>query len=711
MQPDHSTSELESEEYLPIGLLVDDRYRIEGVLGKGGFAIVYKAFHTRLDKMVALKVLDMSGNSRDMRTFRERFEREARLASRLDLPNVVSIYDFGFIEQTQQPYIAMEMLDGHDLEVELDRNGPMHVERVARHFIDVLHALDLGHQKGVVHKDLKPSNLFLVQPNTPHERVVVLDYGIARVFDDPDAKLTATNQFSGTPAYMAPEYIERQEVSPRIDVYQMGLIFIELLTGRSAIKAESAMAFFLAHCTAQHNIPATLVQTPLGQVLLRAIHVDPHQRFQSAQEFRHALMHVPLVQGDWVQSANGQGTHSPTADAAVGFHASTQPEHQAHQSGSHQQSGHTASLEMSQPFGATRPQGGSNVKVVAAVAMVVMVLCLVLGAVVLSMLFNKATTDDTLPTIASSSIGGDPSNVAAPHKDLNSQYDNAMRAAYRGVSGKLKMSHTAVSVIEPAVAAYAAIYVRGAERSRKKAGQSTQQKFKMLESSAPTGPIDNFTYGQSYIKQAISLEPKMEALDAALRDYNDQLTKMEQLFMSMHEYFHEFEDDAQRERRQKDAAGLKAIDDKFWKTWSAYSKVQKRMRRAFIEQDIARLNQLVTSFEKEQNPLFAMVSKAHLALAHVIEHAEAGKPIAKDVAAFSDALKRARKLGKTVKFKGQVWQHPRHLISGLDNVLHGLKKLDKASKDPKGAVYMAEYRSLQTEYTRSMMTFYDFTKK
>ncbi|MEC9442904.1 MAG: protein kinase [Myxococcota bacterium] len=305
------------EELLPKGTLVDGRYVIEGFLGRGGFAIVYKAVQTTLDRPAALKVLDLHGNSVEVVRFRERFANEAKLAARLEHPNVVRIFDYGFVEQSQQPYIAMELLQGHDLESELLEHGPLELERAMRLFDGVLDALGHAHEKGIVHKDLKPSNLFICEPNTPRERMVVLDYGIARLYDSPDAKLTQTNQYTGTPAYAAPEYIHSQTVSPALDVYQMGLIIGEALTGNPIVQASSPMAYFVAHCNGQQRVDPKLLGTPLGEIIRRSVSVDPLQRYDSGASFKVALEQLDLKEQARLMAATFTGEQEVPLDLSV----------------------------------------------------------------------------------------------------------------------------------------------------------------------------------------------------------------------------------------------------------------------------------------------------------------------------------------------------------------------------------------------------------
>ena len=188
----HNTS------WLPTGLVLEGRWRIEGKLGRGGFATVYHGTHVQLERKAAIKVLDIQAPPEELAIFEERFLREAKFAARMEHPCIVQIIDFGVTSQhgMRKPFLVMEKLSGHDLEHELLEHGPLEKTRAKRLFLQTLEALARCHDQGIVHRDLKPSNLFLSHPGTSHEKLVVLDFGIARAFEDPDSKLTATSHFT-----------------------------------------------------------------------------------------------------------------------------------------------------------------------------------------------------------------------------------------------------------------------------------------------------------------------------------------------------------------------------------------------------------------------------------------------------------------------------------------------------------------------------------
>ena len=274
------------------GDVVNGRFEVVRPLGSGGFATVYVARQLNIGREVALKLLGVHFDPRQHSEMWGRFEREARVAAQIDHPSVVTIHDYGIYDATGQPFIVMELLRGHDLEHEIDNHGPLALERALPLFGDALDALATGHRLDVVHKDLKPSNLFLAHPRDRQERLVVLDFGIAGVQDK--ARLTATGQVLGTPQYLAPEYIRDQLVSPTIDVYQMGLILVEMLTGSPVVNERNAMRCMMIHSKGLLEIPEALRSGPLGVVLGRALALDHTQRFPDAGAFSEAIQAVAM---------------------------------------------------------------------------------------------------------------------------------------------------------------------------------------------------------------------------------------------------------------------------------------------------------------------------------------------------------------------------------------------------------------------------------
>ena len=280
---------------LDVGDVLQGRYELKGELGEGGFARVFMAFDSTIERKVAIKVLHankMVGKGEPAKLVRSRFLREARLAAQIRHPSIIEIYDFGVLEELDQPYMIMEFLEGTDLDEEIEEKGALSPQRFLPLFIDALEALGEAHEKGVVHKDLKPANLFLTNPGTNKETLKVVDFGIAHVDHGAEERLTKTGAMTGTPHYLPPEYLEEQEVLTEMDVYQMGLILIEALTGRRVVTAETVFQAVLKHVNRDLNIPPVLLQGSLGTVIRRAIAYDPKVRYSTATEFAEALSRI-----------------------------------------------------------------------------------------------------------------------------------------------------------------------------------------------------------------------------------------------------------------------------------------------------------------------------------------------------------------------------------------------------------------------------------
>lgn len=264
----------------PHTLIKHNRYQILEELGKGGFGTVYRAFDSLLKRDVALKTLIHQKQMHE-------FSREAALAASLQHPNIVTIYDLVFQTDDHEPFIVMEFLDGIDLHKSLVTSGKCSVEQVITFMIPVLEALGLGHRYGLIHRDLKPSNLFLLR-NTSTPIVKIVDFGIAVLIKD---GCTITNSITGTMRYMPPEYIQNQIVTPQHDVYQMGLIMLELLSGYPAIddqKGETWSNIIFGRI----RFPSNFDSNPLYHVIRRATSVNYKQRYATGTEMMHALIKV-----------------------------------------------------------------------------------------------------------------------------------------------------------------------------------------------------------------------------------------------------------------------------------------------------------------------------------------------------------------------------------------------------------------------------------
>lgn len=289
---------------IPIELFAGDsiqnRYIVEGEIGRGGFAIVYSARDKVIDRPVAVKVLkiglEQGVEDADVQRTRKRFLREARVAARISHPSIIDIYDFGILGKSGAPFIVMEYLMGHNLFDELQEYGPVSPQRLLPKFCDLLDALGDVHQQQIVHKDLKPGNIFINKPGTRREIWKVVDFGIAHVDSPTSARLTQKGFLSGTPQYLPPEYIQKQVVTPQMDVYQMGLTLVEALCGEPAVPDRQPFAAAKRHILGDLAIPQVVMGSPLGAVLQTALALKAEDRYPTALEFADALAEVdPLA--------------------------------------------------------------------------------------------------------------------------------------------------------------------------------------------------------------------------------------------------------------------------------------------------------------------------------------------------------------------------------------------------------------------------------
>jgi len=206
---------------------IADRYRVEGRLGVGGMSTVQLAFDERLERQVAVKLL--AEHLADDADFVARFKREALAAARLVHPNVVQVYDFGFDEAAHQHYIVMELVNGQSCAEILRDRGALEVGEAVDVVAQACRGLAYAHRHGVVHRDVKPGNLLVADS----EVVKLADFGIARAVDQ--SSITQVGSVLGTAAYLAPEQARGEEAGPRADLYSLGVVFFELLTGKKPL--------------------------------------------------------------------------------------------------------------------------------------------------------------------------------------------------------------------------------------------------------------------------------------------------------------------------------------------------------------------------------------------------------------------------------------------------------------------------------------------
>jgi eukaryotic-like serine/threonine-protein kinase len=289
--------------------LLGGRYELDGIVGRGGMAEVFRARDIRLDRVVGVKTL-RDDLARDQ-TFQARFRREAQSAASLNHPSIVAVYDTGedMVGSLPVPYIVMEFVDGRTLRDLLRDNRRLLPERALEITDGVLRALDYSHRNGIVHRDIKPGNVMLTRSGD----VKVMDFGIARAVADSQLTMTQTAQVIGTAQYLSPEQARGERVDARSDLYSTGCLLYELLTGRPPFTGDSPVAIAYQHVKEEPVPPSQIdpeVPPWADAIVLKAMQKDPADRYQSAGEMRNdiqrALSGAPLAAP--MPAAYGAGT-------------------------------------------------------------------------------------------------------------------------------------------------------------------------------------------------------------------------------------------------------------------------------------------------------------------------------------------------------------------------------------------------------------------
>jgi eukaryotic-like serine/threonine-protein kinase len=298
--------------------IIDGRYKILYRIGDGGFGEVYAAEHTTIGKKVAVKLL--RGAFAKLKEFRQRFEREAKAASRLSHLHCVQVTDFGVVDEG--PYLVMEFLEGRPLSALMEK-GKIEKKRSAQIGIQILSALSHAHTQGIIHRDLKPDNIMLVnQAGAKGDFVKILDFGLAKMVRDnqSEQKLTQAGMILGTPSYMSPEQAVASESDHRTDIYSIGFVLYEILVGRRPFVVTGTEEILRAHVFTAPTPPRTLnpsLSVEIEAMLLKALAKKKEERFQSAEEFLQALSATPEAQSDEAELAALMQVISPKTPAPI----------------------------------------------------------------------------------------------------------------------------------------------------------------------------------------------------------------------------------------------------------------------------------------------------------------------------------------------------------------------------------------------------------
>jgi serine/threonine-protein kinase len=293
-----------------VGSVLGD-YRIDNIVGQGGMGVVFRATQLGLERAVALKVI--AGDLADNLDFRQRFAAEAQLAASIDHPNVVPIYESGEVEGVL--YIAMRYVEGTDLRALVDAEGRLTAERAVRLTWQVAAALDAAHRRGLVHRDVKPSNVLIAREGDEH--AYLTDFGLTKHAGSASG-FTRTGLFVGTPDYAAPEQIRGEHLDARADVYALGCLLFHALTGRTPFPRDSELGRMYAHLNEPAPAASPLapdVPPALDGVIGTAMAKDPAERYASAGD---------LARAAWAAQA-GEATPTPVGSVATGDAAARPP--------------------------------------------------------------------------------------------------------------------------------------------------------------------------------------------------------------------------------------------------------------------------------------------------------------------------------------------------------------------------------------------------
>ncbi|HEU4400513.1 MAG TPA: protein kinase [Candidatus Polarisedimenticolia bacterium] len=307
------------------------RYTILEPLGQGGMGTVYGAQDPVIGRRVAIKVISIRPDlaEEEARQYRERFLREAQAAGALIHPHIVAVHDIGQDPATLQPYIVMEHVEGQDLKKVIRSKAPLPPREAVRIVMQIASALDYAHSRGIVHRDIKPANILLSEQG----EVKITDFGVARL---PGSDLTRSDQFVGSPGFMSPEQLKGGTVDGRSDLFALGVILYQLLTGRSPFDGESVSEVLYKISTQPAEPPSEVysdVSSDFDPILEKALAKDPAGRYQTGQEMIAALLPLSGQEVEAPERGPSQGLASEAAGGVLSASVTPRPSAAARRSG------------------------------------------------------------------------------------------------------------------------------------------------------------------------------------------------------------------------------------------------------------------------------------------------------------------------------------------------------------------------------------------
>jgi serine/threonine-protein kinase len=267
---------------LPVERTIENRYRLEKLIGKGGMGAVYEATDLRINRTVALKIL--SGASFGNREALRRFEREAQTAGRLQHRNVVTIFDYGTLS-TEGAFLVMELVPGESLKEVLKREGKLNLKTIGDWFSQILNGVEAAHKAGIIHRDLKPDNVLVSHTEAGEARLCILDFGLAKLSEKELAGVTTPGTIMGTFGYMPPEQLRGEQTDERSDLFAVGVIIYEALHGEKPFRGRSYQELVRA----MNDELVLQPDEPLTEFFEKALAREPENRFVSASAMKNNL--------------------------------------------------------------------------------------------------------------------------------------------------------------------------------------------------------------------------------------------------------------------------------------------------------------------------------------------------------------------------------------------------------------------------------------